>query len=381
MQTTANDYKLSAADLTAIRGWMKFLETFGSGMPPAENAIRKFFAALPQISDNYDQMTNSSYRWMVETLFFYLNEVPNNREVSLTAQYGDYCEKNVTINPPGDPKDYVTTAIDLPFEFRSFWATFLFGYGYKWYQKNESDPLIRIVRYDKGLNIPGVNRDRHNAIIALTYNWDPIPSKDFIVDQTHLYGSAILAIESAKKVVTDWASAYNMPQSVIIRFEAQQRLKMKDMIGADRVLNADEYLFIFHLMISLCTATNADRTTVLTIVKEQANSIEYPNETFINQLVYLALLHTGNPKGDIRYSNLMMQDMLKDMLAFIKTTDEASNAIKASIEMNIHMLHANAAYPMHDMYNPDKSFNTRFTDTLAALEDGRKIIKTKLIKL
>jgi len=378
MQTTANDYKLNAADLPAIRIWMKFLETFGSGMPPADNAIRKFFAALPALSEAFDKMTNPSYRWMMAELFAPLDRVPNNREVSISAQYADYCEKYNMMSGPGDAKDYETIEIPgMPFTFKSYWIAFLHGYGYRWLRRDEPWIDWRYTQYDKGLRVPGVIEDRRNGINYLIAHWDPTPSKDFIVEQATQYGGAIPAGEAAIKVVKDWATAHNMPQSAIITFEAQQRLKMKHMIGSGS-LNPDEYLFIFHLMISLCTATAADRAMVLTIVKEPANSIEYENETFINQLLYLSLMHMGNPKGDIKYSNPEMLDMLKDLLALIRSTDEASIIIKASIEMNINMLHATASYPMVDIYNPEKSFNTRFTDTLAALEDARAIIKTKL---
>ena len=63
---------------------------------------------------------------------------------------------------------------------------------------------------------------------------------------------------------------------------------------ADPRYHADAYFFLLHLLIALTTGDAAARALVERIVSASATSQEYPNDTFVNQLVYLALLFYFN---------------------------------------------------------------------------------------
>ncbi|TCD01187.1 hypothetical protein [Pedobacter psychroterrae] len=379
MKTTLDDYKLSPAELPGIVGWIAFLETFGSGMPVISDATREFFVKIISVSDNFSRMTNPSYRWMIKSMFTSLNSITNNQQISLASQYMDFCNRNDISLAPND-SEYESVSIGMPFTFTSYWVTFLDGYGYRWGRRDDPG-LYQVTEYHKELNIPHVDEDRYNAISALVSSWKPTPSNEFIVAQTTTGSQANKTpAAAAKKLIDDWATKNNMPAKVIIDFEANQRLKMNDLLKSTAAFNGDVYFFILHLLIGLCTGTAADKGLALSIVKEITSSVEYENEIFINQLIYLSLMYLGDPKGAYKYNNGQRQAALRDLLGVMKTTDDASIAIKASINTNLDILNADPSYPMQDMYNPDKGFNIRFTDTLAALEDGRKAIAAKLPK-
>lgn len=377
MKTTLDDYKLSPAELPGIRSWIAFLGIFGSGMPVISDGTREFFVKIINVSDNFSRMTNPSYRWMIKSMFTSLNGITNNQQISLASQYMDFCNRNEIALAPND-SEYESVSIGMPFTFTSYWVTFLDGYGYRWGRRDDPG-LYNVTEYHREINIPHVDEDRYNAISGLVSSWKPTPSSEFIVAQTTT-GSGANKIPSlaAKTLIDAWASTNNMPAKVIIDFEANQRLKMKDLFKSTTAFNGDVYFFILHLLIGLCTGTAADKSMAATIVKEIAGSIEYENETFINQLMYLSLMYMGDPKGTFKYNNDQRQIALRELLGVIKTTDDASVAIKASINTSLDMLNADPSYPLQDMYNPDKGFNIRFADTLAALEDGRKAIAAKL---
>ena len=377
MPISVTDYKLSPGELGGIRAWIKFLGIFGSGMPVATDAANKFFAEIIAVSDNYSAITNPSYQWIITSLFSALNGVTNNKEVSLAAQYTNYCNTYEISLAPNDA-EYESVAIAAPFTFTSYWVTFLNGYGYRWGLRDDPG-LYNVTIYPRGINVPRVFTTRYDAINQLVDSWRPTPSATYIDAQTGAGSqSNRRPAAAAKKVVDDWATANSMPSAVVTVMEANQRLKMKDLMKATDILSADVYYFIFYWLIGLCTGTTADRTWALTIVKEPASSPEYDNEIFINQLIYLILMYVANPKGSFKYTTGQRQDMLKDILAVMSTTDEASVLIKASINSSLDMLTSDSSYPMQDMYNPDKGFNTRLSDTLAALEDGRAGIRGKL---
>ncbi|RZM29333.1 MAG: hypothetical protein EOO88_05385 [Pedobacter sp.] len=379
MKSTLDDYKLSPAELPGVRGWIDFLGTFGSGMPVISDATHEFFVKIIGVSDNFNNISNPSYRWMIKSMFTSLNGIANNQQVSIASQYMDFCNRNDISLAPND-SEYESVSIGMPFTFTSYWVTFLDGYGYRWGRRDDPG-LYNVTEYRKELNIPHVDEDRYNAIAAIVAGWKPAPSSEFIVAQTTTGNQANkIPAAAAKKLIDDWATKNNMPTKVITDFEANQRLKMTDLLKSTTALNADVYFFILHLLAGLCTGTSADKTLALSIVNEKASSIEYDNETFINQLIYLSLMYLGDPKGTYKYNNGQRQAVLRDLMNVMKTADDASVAIKASINTSLDILNADQSYPMQDMYNPDKGFNMRFTDTLAALEDGRKAIAAKLPK-
>ena len=126
-----------------------------------------------------------------------------------------------------------------------------------------------------------------------------------------------------------------------------------------------------HLLISLGTSNTKDQQFAQKIVSLATTSIEYPNDIFINQLVYLTLMYLADPLGDYGWNNAQLQALLQDLQSTIMANDPASTAIKTSLGQQAKVLHSASSYPMVDPYCPGISFNVRKTDTLAALDNAR----------
>ena len=137
-------------------------------------------------------------------------------------------------------------------------------------------------------------------------------------------------------------------------------------------LTPDAYFYLIFLLIGLGTSNANDQQLALRIVNAPVNSIEYPNDTFSNQLFYSALMYFADPLGDYSYDNAQLQSMLNDINSSIVSTNAASAVLKQSITRSLKILHVDSAYPTQDLYNPNTGFTTRQSDTLAALDAARE---------
>jgi hypothetical protein len=124
-------------------------------------------------------------------------------------------------------------------------------------------------------------------------------------------------------------------------------------------------------LIALATGDTPCQSLALQIVNAATDSPEYPNDIFINQLVYLTLLYLADPMGSYGWNNAQLQSILRDVQSVILANDPASAAIKSSLTQHGKVLNSDASYPMTDPYNPNIGFNQRKTDTLFALEKAR----------
>ncbi len=140
-------------------------------------------------------------------------------------------------------------------------------------------------------------------------------------------------------------------------------------------LAAGAYFFLLHLLIALPTGATAAQQLAEQIVSAPASSQEYPNDTFINQLVYLSLLYLADPLGQYGWDNAQLQTAVQNLAGVILATDPASTAIKASLAQHGKVLYSDSAYPMQDPYSPNIGFTQRQTDTLFALDKARQTIK------
>ena len=380
MQTTNNDYKLAAADLPGICSWVYFLGLCGSGARVVDGAARLFFLEILSLSEGFSTLKDPSFKWVISQMFSSLNSFPNNEEMSIVSQYMDYCNRT-SVSLPSTDKHYVSGSIaGYPYVFTNYWITYLNGYAYCWGLWDDPDMYNRVI-FQAGVRLPHplVLQSRYNTIAKLMKDWNPNPPLDYIDVQPNTGGQAnIQPATAAKTKLEAWAKINSMPSKVISSMEANKRLKMTDMIKSDSIYNADVYFFIFNWLVTLCAGNDADQKMALAIAKCPSSSFEYDNDTFINQLLYLALMHLGNPRGDFRFDNGGRQKVLTDLFAVIRGTDEATTIIKNSINNSLNRLRTNNSYPMQDTSNPDLGFNIRFTDTLAALEDGRRAVAAKL---
>ncbi len=136
-------------------------------------------------------------------------------------------------------------------------------------------------------------------------------------------------------------------------------------------LKSEAYFFLLHLLIALGTSTPSDQQAAEKLVSASASSPEYPNDTFINQLVYLVLMYLNDPMGNFAWTNAQLQAEISLLEALVVNQDPASQAIRTSLAQHQRFLRTDASYPMQDPYAPGVGFTQRVTDTLFALDKAR----------
>ena len=142
-------------------------------------------------------------------------------------------------------------------------------------------------------------------------------------------------------------------------------------------LPADAYFFLLHLLMTLPTGASAAQQLAQQIVSASASSQEYPNDTFINQLVYLTLMYLADPLGNFAWTNAQLIAETTLLGGAITRPDPASQAIRASLARHQRVLQTDASYPLQDPYSPAIGFTQRQTDTLFALDKARQTLKAR----
>jgi hypothetical protein len=144
-------------------------------------------------------------------------------------------------------------------------------------------------------------------------------------------------------------------------------------------------LYLLHLLTGLCTfpvileafvpspTTDLDQSRVSTlarvnaIARHGACSPEYPNDTFIGQLVYFALMELADPEGRYQWGHHQLASTLGTLAAAAPNQDRGSVVLRKTFAQQATVLHCTASYPFDDPYNPGISYPQRKADTLAAL--------------
>ena len=137
-------------------------------------------------------------------------------------------------------------------------------------------------------------------------------------------------------------------------------------------------LYLLYLLVGLCTSPNAkDLTTVETVANLVTNSVENPNDTFIDQLVYYALMAWVDPRGTYQWTHDHLTAQLQAFSASVPNGDPASQLVTRTLQQQTSVLNSASSYPMTDPYNPSISFPVRRTDTLAALNQAWATLSTE----
>ena len=117
------------------------------------------------------------------------------------------------------------------------------------------------------------------------------------------------------------------------------------------------------------------RALVGRITGAAATSPEYPNDIFINQLIYSSLLYLADPTGTYGWSNQQLQTYVSALDKIVVSPDATSATIKAGLVTHGKILYSDTAYPMQDPYSPAVGFTQRQTDTLSALDQARAALR------
>jgi len=301
--------------------------------------------------------------------------------MAIICQYYDFCKKtkfaSIPPNAEGTPGS--------PWPWTSHWVAFLFGFSY--YYKDPSFKDGKVNRgdvYEKGIFIPILERVDINGVLykdelrekmlsILQANGVLKPPMTEINVGTNMFdGEAPAAL--AKPVLDAWWGKNSASTRLIENFANAQRDKVKELISL-KSMSEGIYFYLLHLLIGLGTIGINDQIIAQQIVSTIATSDEFPHDIFINQLLYMALLHMADPNGPYKFSRDQIFDMLRRTRDCIHSTDDASAAIKAAVEHQMAIVNADTSYPWTDPYNPTVDLNTRLANALAALDDARKNMK------
>ena len=213
------------------------------------------------------------------------------------------------------------------------------------------------------------------AVNAVFTAWGDSPAANLIDKGIGGQGTydRVLTFE-AKLVSSDWTDFDKVKKNTAGAWTSQKQLTSSLLQAA--TLTADSYFFFLHLLIALATGDAASQSLAQQIVSASASSVEYPNDTFINQLVYLTLQYLADPMGSYGWGNAQLQSFLKDLESVSLGNDPGSTALKTRLTQHGKVLKSDASYPMTDPYNTTKGFNQRKTDTLAALDKARAAVNT-----
>jgi hypothetical protein len=164
--------------------------------------------------------------------------------------------------------------------------------------------------------------------------------------------------------------------SALIDGIVAQQAKSAHAIVNAKSMKAGDAIPLLHQLIAMVTSSQAaDVRLAGTLVSTVAPSNEYPNDTFINQLVYYVLMQLADPIGNFGLSNAQLQTFMKSLT--LRTKDPGSAAIEKSLDTHFRILFSASSYPMVDPYVPSIGFTVRQTDTLAALNAALKDVGRK----
>ncbi len=151
---------------------------------------------------------------------------------------------------------------------------------------------------------------------------------------------------------------------------SDQKMTLQTIIQAAE-LDGDSYIFLLYLLAALASSSTTDQTTVSSVLSTSTQSIEYPNDIFANQLVYFVMIQLADPLGTYGYTNPQLKTFLNTLISSIVANNATTLIITNALKRSLKIGSSDASYPMQDPYNPNLGFDTRQSDTLAALDTAR----------
>jgi hypothetical protein len=373
MSQDENQYTLIANELGAVRQCLKLQKMIGHDVVPSPGfgVVNSFMDGLDALSVVYPSLSNSTFKGWVDQLFSSLiatNTCHNCgfADLCVAYSYGQYIDSIGGLDRPGGvpPSDgynyYVAFSKGLqadPDRYLGPWKEWGTGNKKDWAPAYPQSPPQWVAAV--------------NAVFAA---WgDNPPAK--LIDKGNGPDYDRVQPFERKLVSTDWTDFNKVQTNTAGVWKLQMQTASSLLQPAS--LTGDAYFFLLHLLIALATGDTACLSLVQHIINAATNSPEYPNDTFINQLVYLSLMHLADPLGPFGWNNQQLQGGFKDLDGSILGQDPASVAVRKSIEAHRKILYSDSAYPMQDPYSPDVGFSQRKTDTLFALDQARQACKPK----
>ncbi len=383
------EYALAASELPSIRALLTFQGKYGVSATLTNSDIKPYFDSLIKLSSFYPQITNTNFKTWFEQLFSQLmatDTVYNQKLPALYLAYafGEYC-KAMEPDWMGEAPDHLSGSW-----IGGWWQSFLHGEhvldGLNSWQEmvnGGTTPAWGAGMTPRTVALPprpAAPPSWKDATDTLLSQWgDDQPPTNIISTQepnfddvTHIIWPPRPSAYQAT-VLQNWTDFPTVASSTLPVFQSQSD-KLKAMLHPD-ALAASDYFFLLHLLIAECSRTDSTETQ---LVSASSASSEYPNDTFINQLVYLVLMYLANPDGGFKMINADLQTMVSDLKACISSTNPASAAISTAFDTHLTLLEVDSAYPMDDPNNAAVNFDDRLTDTLSALDSTRIALRTSV---
>jgi hypothetical protein len=199
-------------------------------------------------------------------------------------------------------------------------------------------------------------------------SWGDSPPPAVVNVGTDITNNQVV-VTAAQQTLQNW-SAFTAIVGQTTAVGASQHTLLTTLLPVPTLV-ASDYVFLLHLLIALGSGDASARQIAQRVVSAPAGSVEYPNDIFVNQLVYLSLLCLADPAGGYGWDNAALQAWVQATSAAIVGTDPVSVAISASLAAHGKVLHSDSAYPMQDPYAPAIGFSQRCSDTLFALDKAR----------
>ena len=285
---------------------------------------------LANISAN---VKNQLIQGWIDNFYGDLIEKSNIDQLYIAFRYWQYCKSK------NDNRDPMSSLI-----IQDGWAHFI---NPEPYENNKiSFPVI---------NAPKIWKDKNEK---LKNDWINSPPHTIIgikagkKDTTHQEVMLSQLWNTAKPSIQNNKALWNKQPGVL------QEMKKYD---SDAELTAENYLFFFHLLVGLIM-TNDITPQIRNLTFETAGSDEYPDDTFLNQLIFLVVLLLANPKGDFRFSNQQLIDFLTTIQGFVASSPKLDEAFKTGLRKNLNRLNVDDHYP----YAKD-NYENRMADTVNAL--------------
>lgn len=157
----------------------------------------------------------------------------------------------------------------------------------------------------------------------------------------------------------------------VARVWRSQLAEARQVLAHPEALPSEAYFYLLHLLIVLRNGNDDCQTLAANTLLLPCSSPEYPNDTFVNQIVYAALMNVADPNGAYAWDSSQRLQMLQGLRSLVVGEDPATGALQASLASHIATQNTDSAYPMQDP-NTNVAFDERKTDTLAALDKSRQ---------
>jgi hypothetical protein len=404
--TAANT--LTAQELPAIRTLIATQNQFGRAAAPfSAESVLAAMAQLDSLSDSYSNFVNGEFKGWTEQLYDLLQQVSTVYDEKFPTLYLAYKVAVFPFNPPVedvpllDSHDWVVE--DVPWAKSEFavaggpdmtvWVTAI---------QIENGPLLQVS--DRGVfpaflrpsrfnyhqqvkdggtydslgstrwpgGLPAVPPGWNNALTALLAAWDMnAPKTVFKANTFDTYRDVLRGVLDP----ASWTDVENVKSGVSGLWTSQKE-SMNALLAAER-LTADDYFFLLHVLLGLVSGEGDLQLFTSNILTAPADPPGYPNDVFVNQLLYLALMYLADPLGSYGWNNAQLQQFVADVTSVVTGTDEASVAIAGAMAQQGKVLNSASSYPMIDPYNPSVGFTQRVTETVSALDKARASIRGK----